>query len=77
MFKKFHNKKLGGCAWVVKHLTPGFSLGHDLMVHEFKPHIGPCTDSVEPTWDSLPLSLSLSLFLPLLLMLSLSLSLSK
>ena len=42
----------------VKHLTIGFSSGHDLTVLEFKPHIGLCADSVEPAWDSLsPLSL--------------------
>ena len=52
----------------VKHLTLGFSSGHDLEVHEFEPRIRLCTDSVEPAWDlSLPLSLpfpqlSLSLF---------------
>ena len=52
----------------VKHLTLGFSSGHDLTVH---------ADSSEPAWDSLSLSLSpsptsvffsfsfsLSLFLP-------------
>ena len=52
----------------VKHLTLDFGSGHDLTVCEFKPHIGLCTDSVEPTWDSLSPSLSA---LPLL-MLSLS-----
>ena len=47
-------------AWVaqsLKHLTLGFSSGHDLMVHEFEPHIGFCADSVEPAWDSLSPSL--------------------
>ena len=62
-----------GCqgAWVaqsVKHLTPDFSSGHDLMVCEFKPQIGFCADSVEPAWDSPSPSLSA----PSLLMLSLS-----
>ena len=38
-------------------LTLGFSSGHDLTVHEFKPRIGLCTDSVEPAWDSLSLPL--------------------
>ena len=50
-------------AWVaqsVKHPILGFGSGHDLKVHEFKPHVGLCTDSVEPAWD-----LSLPLFLPL------------
>ena len=30
-----------------------FGSDHDLMVHEFEPHIGLCTDSLEPAWDSL------------------------
>ena len=30
-----------------------FSSGHDLIVREIEPHVGLCTDSVEPTWDSL------------------------
>ena len=54
-------------AWVaqsVKHLTLGFSSGHDLMDCEFEPHIGLCADSREPAWDfSLSLPSSLSLFL--------------
>ena len=45
----------------VKHLTLGLGASHDLMVYEFKPHIGLCTGSGEPTQDSL----SLPLFLPL------------
>ena len=47
-------------AQLVKHLTLGFSLGHDLMVREFKLRVGLCTDSVEPAWD-----FSLPRFLPL------------
>ena len=43
----------------VKHLTLGFSSGHDLIVHEFEPCISLCADSVEPAWDSLAPSLSL------------------
>ena len=38
-------------AWMaqsVKHLTFDFSSGHDLMVHEFEPHMGLHADSVEP-----------------------------
>ena len=61
---------------MVKHPTFYFSSGHDLMVHEFKPCVGLCTESREPAWDSVssfcpppPLVLSLSL--------SLSHSLSK
>ena len=40
--------------------TLDFSLGHDLTVRELEPHIGLCTDSVEPAWDSLSPSLSTS-----------------
>ena len=61
-------------AWVaqsVKHLTLDLGSGHDLMVHEFEPHIGLCADGSEPTWECLSLSLSLCLSL------SLSLSLSQ
>ena len=51
-------------AWVaplVKCLTLDFGSGHDLMVPEFKPDMGLCTDSVEPALDSLFLPLSLPL----------------
>ena len=47
--------------WVtrlVKRPTPDLGSGHDLMVFEFQPLIGLCTDSVEPAWDSLSPSLS-------------------
>ena len=42
-----------GCwgTWVahsVKCLIVGFASGHDLMVHEFKPCIGLCTNGEEP-----------------------------
>ena len=53
------NFLLGG-VWVaqlVKGQTPGCGLGHDLMVHEFEPHIELCTNSAEPAWDPLPLPL--------------------
>ena len=43
----------------VKHLTLGFSSGHDVMVHEIEPLVGLHADSTEPAWDSLPLSLLL------------------
>ena len=49
--------------WVarsVKRQTLGFSSGHDLMVHEFESHIGLCTDSLEPAWDSVSFCLYLS-----------------
>ena len=32
----------------VKRPTLGFSLGYDLTVHEFEPHVGLCADSWEP-----------------------------
>ena len=45
--------------------------GHDLTVHEFKPHIGLSADGAEPAWDSVLLSA------PPLLVLSISLSLKN
>ena len=42
-------------AWVaqsVKRPTLDIGSGHDLTVHEFKPHIGLCTDGMEAVWDS-------------------------
>ena len=39
----------------IKQPTLGFGSGHDLVVGEFKPHIGLCADSVESAWDSLSL----------------------
>ena len=49
-------------SWVaqsVRSPTPGFGSGRDLTVCEFKPHIGPCADGMEPAWDSLSPSFSL------------------
>ena len=40
-------------AQLVKCLTPDLGSGHDLTVCDIKPHVGLCTDSVEPAWDSL------------------------
>ena len=43
-------------AWVaqsVKRPTPGFSLAHDLTVHEFEPRIRLHPDRAEPGCDSL------------------------
>ena len=60
-----------------------FSSGHDLAVHEIKPHIELYANSTEAAWDSLSLSLCPSLAhacdlsLPLSFPPSLSLSLSK
>ena len=67
-------KKVLWGTWVaqsVKHLTPRFGLGHDLLVRGFEPRIGPCADSAEPAWDSLSPFPSASLSL------SFSVSLSK
>ena len=53
-------KKKDRGAWVaqlVKQPILDFSSGHDLTVHGFKPCIRLCTDSMEPTWDSLPVSI--------------------
>ena len=57
-------KNLVWGAWLAQSVegpTLDFSSGHDLMVHEFKPHIRLCADSVEPAWDSLFPSLPLPL----------------
>ena len=62
-------------AWTsqsVKHLTLGLGSGHDLTAREFKPLIRLCAGSVEPAWDSLPLSPPR----PCLLFLSLSLKIN-
>ena len=59
VWHRVYLKRGGGGAWVaqlIKHLTLDFSSGHDLTVRGFEPHIGFCADSVEPAWDSLPLS---------------------
>ena len=58
-----------GCLKLVKCQTLDFGSGHDLRVHEVKPHTRLCADREETAWDSLspslsastPLSLSLSL----------------
>lgn len=45
-------------ALLVKLLTVGFSLGHDLMVPGFEPRISwSAAVSAEPAWDSLSLYL--------------------
>ena len=47
-------------AWVaqlVERPTLDLGSGHDLAVCEIEPHVGLCTDSSEPTWDSLSSSL--------------------
>ena len=45
----------------VKHLTLDIGSAHDLTVCETEPHVGLCSDSMEPAWDSVSLSLSLPL----------------
>ena len=42
-------------AQLVKCPTLGLCSGHDLTVHEFKPHIMLYVDNTEPAWDSLSL----------------------
>ena len=54
----------------VKCLTLRFVSGHDLTVCETESHVGLCTDSTEPAWNSL--SSSLSVPPPLVFILSLS-----
>ena len=43
-------------AQLVKHLTLDFGSGQNFRVRGIEPCVGLCTDSVEPAWDSLPLS---------------------
>ena len=63
-----------GVAQSVKELTLGFSSGQDFKVCESETCVEFYFDSVEPGWDSLPLSLSLSLSLSAPLPPTLSLS---
>ena len=61
VFLSFSQNKEYWGAWVaqlVEHPTIDFSSGHDLTVCGIEPHVGLCTDSMEPTWDSLSPSLS-------------------
>ena len=44
---------------MVKRLPLDFESGRDLTVHEFRPRVGVCIDSMEPAWDSLSASLLL------------------
>ena len=49
MTKERHARE--GGAWVaqsVEHLTLDFSLGHDLTVRGFEPHVGLSADNTEP-----------------------------
>ena len=45
-------------AQLITHQTLGFGSGHDLTVCEFEHHLGLCSDSAEPAWDSLSPSIS-------------------
>ena len=61
-FSLLENKFEGrGVAKWVDHPTLDLNLGHDLPVCGFKSHIGLCTDSMDPAWDSVSLFLCLSL----------------
>ena len=44
-------------AQLVKGPTLDFGSGHDLTVCEIEPHVGLCSVSTEPVWDSLSPSL--------------------
>ena len=46
---------LGWLSQLADHLTLDFGSGHDLTVCGFEPHLGLCADSVEPSWDFLPI----------------------
>ena len=46
--KKYFSFRGTWVAQLVKHLTLGFSSGHDFVVREFEPGIGLCADSSEP-----------------------------
>ena len=55
---RIKKKKRGACvAQLVKYPTLGFSSGCDLVVCGIEPHVGLCSDGVEPAWDSLSPSL--------------------
>ena len=45
-------------AQAVKRPTLDYRSGGDVTIRESEPHIGFCSSSVEPAWDSLPPSLS-------------------
>ena len=64
-FKLFCKLWVTRVAQSVKHPTLDFYSGHDLTVCGVKPSITLCVDSMEPAWDSLPLSLSAPLLLSL------------
>ena len=74
VYQDYRKSTVNSGAWMaqsVEYLTLHFGAGHHLMVHEIKPHMGLCTDSTEPAWDSLspylcvPSPSSLTCMLPL------------
>ena len=42
---------------LVKHPTLGLSLGHDLVVPEFEPHVRLRADGTEPAWNFVSLKI--------------------
>ena len=61
MIQEIIKVKVNWGAWVaqlVKSLTLDFSSSPDLTVREIEPHVGLCTDNMEPAGDSLSPSLS-------------------
>ena len=55
-------KQTGAPGWLSQlSLTLHFGSGHDLMIPEFEPCMGLCTNSVGPVWDSVSFSLCPSL----------------
>ena len=60
----YNTKNAPGGAWGaqwVEYPTLDLGSGHDLLVHEFEPHIGLCAEGTEPAWDSVSPSLCSSL----------------
>ena len=57
----FKNKYWGPWVALVKHPTLDFSSWHDLMVHEFEPHVGFSPFLSAPFLHSLSLSLKINL----------------
>ena len=62
--KIFYKISISWSTWLstqfrsVKCPTLDFGSGHDLMIREFQSHVGLCTDSVKPAWDSFSPSFS-------------------
>ena len=61
--QRFVKTKISQGAWVaqsVEHLTLDLDSGQDFTIHEIKPRVQLCADSMEPAWDSLSLFIFLS-----------------